>query len=205
MSHKKEYGNSSILSMVYCSFFAIIIALCSYITIPVVIPFTLQTLGVFLALELLGGKKGTFSVLLYILLGSVGIPVFSSFRGGIGVLLSNTGGYIVGFLFLALTYHLITHIFGNRLFVRLLAMILGLLVCYTFGTLWFLFAYSEVRTFSEVLPILQICVFPFLIPDFIKIGITLILRKILYPRLPDDLKTKTAGSKNYRTTQSSKN
>ena len=97
MNHKKESGHNRILSMVYCSLFTVIIALCSYITIPVVIPFTLQTLGIFLALELLGGKKGTFCVLLYILLGAVGVPVFSGFRGGLGVLLSNTGGYIMGF------------------------------------------------------------------------------------------------------------
>lgn len=60
MNHKKESGTSRILSMVYCSFFAIIIALCSYITIPIIIPFTLQTLGVFTALELLGGKRAFF-------------------------------------------------------------------------------------------------------------------------------------------------
>ena len=103
MSHTKESGRNSILSMVYCSLFTIIIALCSYITIPVVIPITLQTLGIFITLELLGGKKGTFSVLSYFLLGAIGIPVFSGFRGGIGVLLSPTGGYIIGFIFLALT------------------------------------------------------------------------------------------------------
>lgn len=195
MNHKKESGNLRILSMVYCSFFAIIIALCSYISIPVVIPFTLQTLGVFITLELLGGKKGTFSVLLYIILGAVGVPVFSGFRGGIGVLLSNTGGYILGFLFLALTYHLITHILGNRAFIRVLSMLLGLLACYTFGTLWFIFAYSEVRSFSEIFPVLQVCVLPFLLPDLIKIGIAMALRKTLYPALPETLK-KSSIAKN---------
>ena len=65
MNHTKETGHLRILSMVYCSLFTVIIALCSYITIPTVIPFTLQTLGVFITLELLGGKKGTFSILLY--------------------------------------------------------------------------------------------------------------------------------------------
>ena len=130
MNHKKELGPNRILSMVYCSLFAIFIALCSYITIPLVIPFTLQTLGVFTALELLGGKKGTFSVLLYILLGAVGVPVFSGFRGGIGVLLSNTGGYIIGFIPLAFIYWLIVTLLGQKTPARIIAMVLGLLSCY---------------------------------------------------------------------------
>ena len=150
MNHKKESGSKSVLSMVYCSLFTVIIALCSYITIPVIIPFTLQTLGIFITLELLGGKKGTFSVLLYILLGAVGVPVFSGFRGGLGVLLSNTGGYIVGFLFLALVYWLITTCLGRRLYARILGMLLGLLTCYAFGTFWFIWVYSDVNKISEI-------------------------------------------------------
>ena len=66
------------------------------------VPFTLQTFGVFMAVGVLGGKRGTLAVLVYILLGVVGVPVFAGFSGGIGVLLNTTGGYIVGFLFSAL-------------------------------------------------------------------------------------------------------
>lgn len=189
MNHTKESGHNRILSMVYCSLFAIIIALCSYITIPVVIPFTLQTLGVFIALELLGGKKGTFSVLLYLLLGAVGAPVFSGFRGGIGVLLSNTGGYIVGFVFLAMIYWLITALLGKRLYARILGMTLGLLVCYIFGTLWFAIAYSDINNMSEMIPVLQICILPFIIPDIAKMFLSIGLRKLVYPALPDYLKS----------------
>ena len=142
MNHTKASGSNRILSMVYCSFFTIIIALCSYITIPIVIPITLQTMGVFITLELLGGKKGTFSVLLYILLGAVGVPVFSGFRGGIGVLLSNTGGYIIGFIPLAFIYWLIVTLLGKKTPARIIAMVLGLLSCYVCGTAWFLFAFT---------------------------------------------------------------
>ena len=63
MNHTKETGHLRILSMVYCSLFTVIIALCSYITIPVGLPITLQTFGIFITLKLLGGKKGIFSVL----------------------------------------------------------------------------------------------------------------------------------------------
>ncbi len=188
MNHKKESGRTSILSMVYCSLFTIIIALCSYITIPVGLPITLQTFGIFITLELLGGKKGIFSVLLYIALGAIGVPVFSGFRGGIGVLLSNTGGYIVGFIFLALFYWLFTSLFGKRPLTRILGMITGLLACYAFGTFWFVWAYSDIKNMSEMIPVLQICILPFIIPDIAKMFLSLGLRKLVYPALPEQLK-----------------
>ncbi len=194
MNRTKESGRHRILSMVYCSLFTIIIALCSYITIPVIIPFTLQTLGIFITLELLGGKKGTFSVLLYLLLGCAGLPVFSGFRGGIGVLLSNTGGYIVGFILLAAVYWLLTSLFGKRLHVRILSMVLGLLCCYTFGTLWFVFAYSDIKNVSEMIPVLQICILPFIIPDIAKMLLSLSIRKLVYHALPNDLKEPQSNS-----------
>ncbi len=187
MNHKKESGSTRILSMVYCSLFAVIIALCSFLTVPAVIPFTLQTLGIFLCLELLGGKKGFFSVFIYTLLGAAGLPVFSGFRGGLGILLSNTGGYILGFLVLALVYWFITSLLGTKLPIRILAMFLGLLLCYFFGTFWFVFVYSEQKSLSEVISALQICVIPFLIPDIIKLSCAVGLRKLLRKRLPENL------------------
>ena len=86
----------------YIAFFAVVIAVCSWISIPTVVPFTLQTFAVFLTVGVLGGKRGTLAVFVYILLGVCGVPVFSGFSGGIGVLLGQTGGYIAGFLFSAL-------------------------------------------------------------------------------------------------------
>lgn len=91
---------SKTYDMVYIAVFAVLMAICSWISIPTVVPFTLQTFGVFLAIGVLGGKRGSLAVLVYILLGAIGVPVFAGFTGGIGILLRNTGGYIVGFLFL---------------------------------------------------------------------------------------------------------
>lgn len=99
--------------MVYIAIFAVIIAVCSWISVPMVVPFTLQTFGVFCAVGLLGGKRGTLSVLIYVLLGAVGVPVFAGFSSGIGTLFGVTGGYIMGFIFTALIYWLITAIFGK--------------------------------------------------------------------------------------------
>ena len=84
--------------MVYIGIFTVLIAVCSWISIPAAVPFTLQTFGVFMAVEVLGGKRGTMAVLVYILMGAVGLPVFAGFQGGIGIIFNTTGGYIVGFL-----------------------------------------------------------------------------------------------------------
>ena len=114
------------LDMVYIAIFAVIIAVCSWISVPMVVPFTLQTFGVFCAVGLLGGKRGTLSVLIYVLLGAVGVPVFAGFSSGIGTLFGVTGGYIMGFIFTALIYWLITAIFGKKLWAIILGMVLGL-------------------------------------------------------------------------------
>ena len=98
--------------MAYIGLFAVVIAICSWISIPTVVPFTLQTFAVFLAVAVLGGKRGTLSVIVYVLLGAVGLPVFSGFKGGIGVLLNTTGGYIIGFIFSALLMWAFEKAFG---------------------------------------------------------------------------------------------
>ena len=90
---------SKTYDIVYIAVFAVIMAICSWISIPAAVPFTLQTFGVFIAVGILGGKRGTLSVLVFILLGAIGVPVFAGFSGGIGVLAGTTGGYIIGFLF----------------------------------------------------------------------------------------------------------
>ena len=71
--------------LAYIAIFAVVMAVCSWISIPMTVPFTLQTFGVFMAVGVLGGKRGTLAVLVYILLGVVGVPVFAGFSGGIGV------------------------------------------------------------------------------------------------------------------------
>ena len=90
---------SKTYDIVYIAVFAVIMAICSWISIPTAVPFTLQTFGVFVAVGVLGGKRGTLSILVFILLGAIGVPVFAGFSGGIGVLAGTTGGYIIGFLF----------------------------------------------------------------------------------------------------------
>jgi len=163
------------LDMAYIGLFAVVIAICSWISIPTVVPFTLQTFAVFLAVAVLGGKRGTLSVIVYVLLGAVGLPVFSGFKGGIGVLLNTTGGYIIGFIFSALLMWAFEKAFGKKAWALILSMILALALCYAFGTIWFMIVYANNVGAVGLSAVLGWCVIPFVIPDLIKIALAFIL------------------------------
>ena len=171
--------NNKTYDLVYISMFTVLIAICSWISIPAAVPFTLQTLGVFLAVGILGGKRGTIAVLVYILLGAIGIPVFAGFSGGIGVLTGTTGGYIVGFLASALVMWGMERVFGKGKIVQIISMFLGLLACYAVGTLWFMTVYTHQTGEIGILGGLGWCVFPFIIPDILKIALAVVLTRRL--------------------------
>ena len=165
----------SVYDLVMVALFAALIAVCAWVTIPGSVPFTLQTMGVFLAVGLLGGKRGTAAVLVYILLGAVGMPVFSGFSGGVGRLLGTTGGYIIGFLVAALAMWAMGAVFGRAKWVLPASMLLGLLLCYAFGTVWFLVLYTQTKGAISVASVLSMCVIPFILPDLLKIALALLL------------------------------
>ena len=146
--------------MVLCSLFAALTAVCAWISLPVAdIAFTLQTFAVFLSLGLLGGKWGCVSILIYLTLGAVGLPVFAGFRGGIGMLLGTTGGYLWGFLAGGLVY------WGLEKLCKPLGMIAGLLACYLCGTWWFSLYAGGAGFWASMVK----CVVPYLIPDGVKL------------------------------------
>ena len=165
----------SLKDMTLCGLLAALIAICSWISIPAAVPFTLQTFAVFAAVLLLGGKRGTLAVAVYLLLGAVGLPVFSGFKGGVSALLGPTGGYILGFLISALLIWAVTARFGEKLGVLIAALLLGLAVCYAFGTAWFVVVYSRAKGPISVGAALGMCVVPFILPDLLKIALALLL------------------------------
>lgn len=161
--------------MVLTAMLTAVMAICSWISVPAEIPFTLQTFAVFCAIGLLGGRNGLFSILVYILLGAIGIPVFAGPSGGIGIILGNTGGYIVGFVFIALICWLTEKLFGNSLIVRIISMLVGLAVMYAFGTAWFMFLYTKNTGDVSLIQVMKWCVTPFVIPDLLKLALAVVL------------------------------
>lgn len=124
-----------IKNMTLCGMCAAILILCAWISFPVGdVAITLQTFGIFLCLGVLGGKLGSVVILVYLLLGAVGAPVFSGFRGGLGALLGASGGYLTGFLACGLIYWLTTSLLPKY---PVIGMLTGLLVCYCIGSLWY--------------------------------------------------------------------
>jgi len=166
-------ARSKTLELTYMAIGAALIAICSWISIPATIPFTMQTFAVFCIIDFIGGKKGCISILVYILLGAIGIPVFSGFTGGIGVLFGTTGGYIIGFIFIALSYWAMTNYLGFGLSIRIISLIIGLVVCYIFGTAWFMILYTHRNENIALSTALGWCVIPFIIPDLIKLALAI--------------------------------
>ena len=169
---------SKTYDIVYIAVFAVIMAICSWISIPAAVPFTLQTFGVFVAVGVLGGKRGTLSVLVFILLGAIGVPVFAGFSGGIGVLAGTTGGYIIGFLFSALVMWAMEKLPGKKSVMQIVSMIAGLIVCYAFGTAWL--AVEAHLTFYQAL---LAGVIPYIPGDLVKIIVVVLVGPIVKKRL----------------------
>ena len=139
------------------------------------VPISLTNFAIFLAIFILGMKNGTISFIIYLLLGAVGVPVFSSFRGGLQVLAGPTGGYLIGFIFLALIMGFALEHFDRKLVPTIIGIIIGMAVCYAFGTVWLAKLLS--LSFKEGL---MMGVIPYLPGDAAKIIIAAIVGPKLY-------------------------
>lgn len=172
----KRSNRQKTLDMVYIAIFAVIIAVCSWISVPMVVPFTLQTFGVFCAVGLLGGKRGTLSVLICITRScrSSGIcGIFKRHRHAV-----RCDRRIYNGIYIHRTY-LLAHNsdFRKKLWAIILGMVLGLLACYAFGTIWFMVVYAQKAAPIGLAAALMKCVVPFLIPDALKIALAVVITK----------------------------
>lgn len=160
-------------NLTYCALFTCLLMVSAQLGIPLpgtTVPINLATCAVLVAGAVLGPKYGLVSVLCYIGLGAVGLPVFSHFRGGLGVLTGPTGGYILGYVFCAYITGFFTNHFKNRKIFSIIGMVFGLTLCYLFGTLWYMFL-THIRLWQA----LMLCVVPFIIGDCLKIILAIFL------------------------------
>ena len=142
------------------------------------IPINLALFAVYLAGALLGPWRGALSLLVYLLLAAVGVPVMAGFRGGMGNLVGNTGGYVVGYIFAAFFTGLLVEKWGARFWQMCVAMVLGCAVCYFFGTLWY-----SILSGTPFFASFSACVVPFLPCDVVKILLAALLASRLRPAL----------------------
>ena len=155
--------------LVLTALFAALTAVLAQIQLPIgPVPFNLAVFGAFLAGMLLEPAWAA---------ASMGIPVFAGFMGGPAVLLGKTGGYVIGYIFIALATALAVKRSG-KLPVIGAAMLAGLLVCYGFGTAWFMAV-----TGADLVSALGWCVLPFIVPDVCKGVLACVLGRLLAGRL----------------------
>lgn len=173
-------------SLILAGMFAAVTAVCSWINIPLPftpVPINLALLAVYLSGGLLGARYGFFSQLIYILLGAIGLPVFSGMSGGFGIITGSTGGFIIGYLFAAFLTGLLssrTKAITQKKAIACLALacLCGMICCYAFGLVWFM-----ILTGTGLWGSLVACVIPFLPGDALKIILAVILIRRLKPAL----------------------
>lgn len=179
MSAKAKTGHEKIVEIVKIALMAAIISVLGPFSIPLPftqVPISFTIMAVYLASYLLGAKTGTLSVVIYILVGLAGLPVFSGFTGGAAKLVGPTGGYIIGFIFLALIGGFFVDKFNGKVWTSLVGMALGTAVCYLFGSFWL--AYQQGLTLKQALLVGAV---PYIGFDCAKMVIAVLLGKQVKP------------------------
>ena len=153
------------------------LAVASQLTIPLpLVPLTLQTLAVGIIATLLKPLDSILAICLYLILGAIGIPVFAGGAAGFGVILGPTGGYLIGFIFMALIGGAVIELSHRNIFLTMLGWVVGTAVAYAFGTVWFVYLMKCSVTYA-----LTVCVYPFIGFDIVKIVIaTLLVKTVRY-------------------------
>lgn len=168
--HAQTIRSTKTYTMAMTALMTAVTCIVAPLSIPIgPVPISLTNFAIYLALYILDWKKETVSYLLYLLIGFVGLPVFSGFTGGVGKLAGPTGGYIIGFIPMAIIAGIIIDHFRQR-WIQLAGMIAGTAVCYAFGTLWFC-----LQSGTAPAAALSICVIPFIPGDLIKMIIAIMI------------------------------
>ena len=168
----------TIRELTMCALFAALTAVLSQIAIPIgPVPINLATFAVLLCGGLLGAKLGALSMICWIALGAMGVPVFSNLQGGVARLVGPTGGYIIGYVAGAMVTGLMVKVLGEGKFWRYcIAMLCGAATYFVLGTIWFV--HLTGNTLSQAL---GLCVYPFLPGDALKILLAAFLAVRLLP------------------------
>lgn len=180
--HAKDSARSekqTVYQLCVTALMAAVMCILGPLSIPIgEVPVSFTNLVVYLTIFLLGTRMGTISYIVYLLLGLVGLPVFSGFTGGPAKLAGPTGGYLVGFILMALICGLFMEKSRYNALWSIIGMVCGTAVAYVFGTAWFVLTMRCTVGYA-----LAVCVFPFLIFDLIKIILTTVVGREIRKRL----------------------
>jgi len=149
------------------------------LSLPIgIVPISLTNLAIYFSVYLLGGKRGTLSYIVYLFIGLVGLPVFSGFSGGFPKVFGPTGGYLIGFIFMAFISGIFIDKFPSKIYMCFLGMLLGTIVTYIFGTAWL--AFQANLTFNKAL---SLGVLPFIPGDIAKMVLAALIAPQIKKRL----------------------
>ena len=170
---------STVFNMTSCALMAALMCVLCPVSVPIgPIPISLSILVILLTVYVLGTWRALVGYTVYLLLGAVGMPVFSGFQGGLAKLAGPTGGYLAGFWLMILVAGIIMEKGKRNLLVTILGMLVGVAIDYAIGTAWFVF-----QTESTVVHALDVCVYPFIPFDVAKIVIAVLLGSVVYKGL----------------------
>lgn len=163
----------TIYQITFMALMAAVTCILGPLSVPIgQIPISLTNLVIYFTVYVLDAWAGTGSYCIYLILGAVGLPIFSGFAGGLGKLLGPTGGYLIGFIFMALIGGLVIELTHRNIWLTMIGWVVGTAVAYLFGTIWFVYLMK-----CSVAYALTVCVFPFIVFDVIKIVIATLLGK----------------------------
>lgn len=169
---KKKFSTST---MAVVALMTAVLCVLAPFSIPIgPIPISLATLGLYLSVMILGRKKATLVCLMYLLIGFVGLPVYSGFMGGPAQLLGPTGGYLIGYLLLTVIAGWFVDKFPKKRALCLLGLVFGTMSCYGIGTIWL-----AVQTKLDFARALMVGVVPFIIGDAVKIVVAVWIGEVI--------------------------
>lgn len=167
------------MDIAFIGVFTALLAICSWINIPLIIPISLQTFAVALISLYLNRKQSMFVYFVYFILGIFGVPVFAGFKSGFSVIMGPTGGYLLGFILMTVLSDTMLGLKEKTNKWKFTSLMAGLVLCYFCAVLWYKMVYFKENTATTWLGAISVCVLPYIIPDIAKLWLAIFVDKKL--------------------------
>ncbi len=170
---------STVRNMIFVSLFATLMCIGAWLHFPGPVPATMQTFVVFVALGLMGSRNTFIMLVIYVLLGALGLPVFSGFTSGFGALTGPTAGFVWGFLLGVPVFYIFERYFSRKKILIIIGYIIYILIHYIPGALWYCYFNLGALSVEGIISSSLVTVVPFIVPDAIKLVLSLFVVKRL--------------------------